>query len=319
MTSKDTNNFKNRAMNFISPPILEKGDAVGIVAPARKVSREEIAASIAMFESWGLKVMLGKNLFGEYNQFSGTDSERAADFQSIIENPQVKAIVCARGGYGSVRILNDIDLRQLQREPKWVVGYSDITVFHGILNSWYMMESVHGIMPINFPVDGKPNISTESLRMVLFGETPVYTTPAHPFNRFGSARGSLIGGNLSILYSLSGSNADYIAEGKILLIEDLDEYLYHIDRMMMNLKRSGKLKGLAGLIVGGMIGMNDNAIPYGKTALEIIRETVADYHYPVCFGFPAGHQKENIALIMGRMATLKVDENGTSFKFLPAK
>lgn len=319
MSSKDTNNFKNRAMNFISPPILKKGDAVGIVAPARKVSREEIAASIAMFESWGLKVMLGKNLFGEYNQFSGTDNERAADFQSMIENPQVKAIVCARGGYGSVRILNDIDLRHLQREPKWVVGYSDITVFHGILNSWYMMESVHGIMPINFPADGKPTISTESLRRVLFGETPTYTTPAHPFNRFGSACGNLIGGNLSILYSLSGSDADMITEEKILLIEDLDEYLYHIDRMMINLKRSGKLRGLAGLIVGGMIGMNDNDIPYGKTALEIIRETVDEYQYPVCFGFPAGHQNENVALIMGRMATLRVDENGTSLEFLPAE
>ncbi len=319
MTDKDTNNFKDRAMNFISPSILQKGDAVGIVAPARKVSREEIAVSIAMFESWGLKVVLGKNLFGELNQFSGTDTERAADFQSMIENPQVKAIVCARGGYGSVRILNHLDLRSLQREPKWVIGYSDITVFHGILNSWYMMESIHGIMPINFPVDGKPNISTESLRRVLFGETPTYNALVHPFNRYGSASGKLIGGNLSILYSLSGSDADMITEGKILFIEDLDEYLYHIDRMMMNLKRSGKLRGISGLIVGGMIDMNDNAIPYGKTALEIIRETVAEYQYPVCFGFPTGHQKENVALLMGRMATLKVDEKGTSLEFLPAK
>lgn len=303
-------------MNFISPPILKKGDAVGIVAPARKVSREEISASIAMFESWGLKVVLGKNLFGELNQFSGTDSERAADFQLMIENPQVKAIVCARGGYGSVRILNNLTLRDLQREPKWVIGYSDITVFHAMLNSWYMMESIHGIMPINFPENGESNISTESLRRVLFGETPTYNAQPHPFNRYGSASGKLIGGNLSILYSLSGSDAEIITEGKILFIEDLDEYLYHIDRMMMNLKRSGKLRGITGLIVGGMVDMNDNAIPYGKTALEIIHEAVADYHYPVCFGFPAGHQKENVALILGRMTTLKVDENGTSLKFL---
>lgn len=306
-------------MNFISPPILQKGDVVGIVAPARKVSREEIATAITMLESWGLKVVLGKNLFGEYNQFSGTDSERAADFQSMIENHQVKAIICARGGYGSVRILSQIDLRYLQREPKWVVGYSDITVFHGMLNSWYMMESIHGIMPINFPADGKPNISTESLRNVLFGETPTYNAQAHPFNRYGSASGYLIGGNLSILYSICGSDADVITEGKILFIEDLDEYLYHIDRMMMNLKRNGKLRGLAGLIVGGMTDMNDNTIPYGKTALEIICEMVEGYNYPVCFDFPAGHQKENVALIMGRMVNFKVDENGTSLEFLPAE
>lgn len=306
-------------MNFISPPILQKGDVVGIVAPARKVSREEIATAITMLESWGLKVVLGKNIFGEYNQFSGTDSERAADFQSMIENHQIKAIICARGGYGSVRILSQIDLRYLQREPKWVVGYSDVTVFHGMLNSWYMMESIHGIMPINFPADGKPNISTESLRNVLFGETPTYNAQAHPFNRYGSASGYLIGGNLSILYSICGSDADVITEGKILFIEDLDEYLYHIDRMMMNLKRNGKLRGLAGLIVGGMTDMNDNTIPYGKTALEIIREMVEGYNYPVCFDFPAGHQKENVALIMGRAVNLKVDENGTTLEFLPAK
>ena len=306
-------------MNFISPPILQKGDVVGIVAPARKVSREEIATAITMLESWGLKVVLGKNIFGEYNQFSGTDSERAADFQSMIENHQIKAIICARGGYGSVRILSQIDLRYLQREPKWVVGYSDVTVFHGMLNSWYMMESIHGIMPINFPADGKPNISTESLRNVLFGETPTYNAQAHPFNRYGSASGYLIGGNLSILYSICGSDADVITEGKILFIEDLDEYLYHIDRMMMNLKRNGKLRGLAGLIVGGMTDMNDNTIPYGKSALEIIRELVEGYKYPVCFDFPAGHQKENVALIMGRSVNLKVDDNGTTLEFLPAK
>ncbi len=303
-------------MDLIVPPILKKGDAVGIVAPARKVTRDEIAPAIAMIESWGLKVVLGKNLFGEFNQFSGTDSQRAADFQSMIENPKVKAIICARGGYGSIRILDEINLRQLQREPKWVVGYSDITVFHGMLNSWYMMESIHGIMPINFPVNGQPNQSTESLRKVLFGETPSYQVQPHAFNRMGEAKGKLIGGNLSILYSLSGTDADIIADGKILFIEDLDEYLYHIDRMMMNLKRSGKLRAIAGLVIGGMTDMNDNPIPYGKTALEIIRDTVAEYEYPVCFGFPTGHQVDNVALIMGRNVTLEVSDNGSTLSFL---
>ena len=190
-------------MDLISPPILKTGDAVGIVAPARKVDMGEMEPAIRMIESWGLKVILGKNLFGSYNQFSGTDKERAADFDEMIMNPHVKAIICARGGYGTVRVLDYINLRALQRNPKWVVGYSDISVLHGILNSWFMMETIHGIMPINFPVDGIANPSTESLRKVLFGENPVYTVPSHPFNRYGSVQGQVCGGNLSIITSVA--------------------------------------------------------------------------------------------------------------------
>lgn len=306
-------------MELISPPIVKSGDAIGIVAPARKVERVEIDPAIKIFESWGLKVVLGQNLFGSYNQFSGTDLERAADFVDMVSNPVVKAIVCARGGYGTVRILDHINLRMLQREPKWIVGYSDITVLHGILNSWFMMETIHGIMPINFPANSIANSSTESLRKVLFGENPLYNASAHPFNRFGSGTGPLCGGNLSIIASLAGTDADFFTNDKILFIEDLDEYLYHVDRMIMNLKRTGKLKNLAGLVVGGMSDMNDNTIPFGKTALEIIREAVDEYDYPVCYGFPAGHQPENMALIMGRAANLNVNENGATLEFYPPK
>jgi muramoyltetrapeptide carboxypeptidase len=305
-------------MELISPPILKPGDTVGIVAPARKVERADIDGAIRIFESWGLTVVLGNNLFEEQNQYSGTDSQRASDFQSMIVNPEVKAIICARGGYGSMRLLEEISFRQLQREPKWVVGYSDITVFHGILNSWFMMETIHGIMPINFPKDGVSNLSTESLRKVLFGDSPEYNIPYHPLNREGFAKGPLCGGNLSILNSLSGTDADIITNDKILFIEDLDEYLYHIDRMMMTLKRSGKLKVLAGLVVGGMTDMRDNPIPFGKDALQIIREAVDDYDYPVCFNFPAGHQGDNLALIMGRSASLRVKENGSCLAFSPS-
>ncbi len=304
-------------MHLISPPTLQKGDTIGIVAPARKVTEGEISVAKSMFESWGFRVIFGKHLFGDDHQYSGTDDERASDFQGMIDNPEVKCIVCARGGYGSVRLLDRLDLRRLQHNPKWVIGYSDITVFHGILNSWYMMETIHGIMPVNFPTDGVPNLSTESLRQVLFGQTPSYTVPSHPFNRMGNGQGKLIGGNLSILYSISGTDADILTNDKILVIEDLDEYLYHIDRMMMNLKRSGKLKNLAGLIVGGMTKMNDNTIPFGKTATEIIRDAVDEYDYPVCFGFPAGHQPDNVALIMGRKANLVVDNQGTKLEFFP--
>lgn len=303
------------AMEPLTPTILKAGDSVGLVAPARKVSEEEIAPAIKMFEEWGLKVVLGDHLYGSNNQFSGTDTERATDFMKMVENPEVRAIICARGGYGAVRLLDHLNLRALQRDPKWVVGYSDITVFHGILNSWYLMETIHGIMPINFPADAAPNPSTESLRRVLFGENPEYIAPSHPFNRIGVGDGSLCGGNLSILYSLTGTDADIFTNDKVLFIEDLDEYLYHVDRMMLNLKRSGKLRGLAGLIVGGMTDMQDNTIGFGQNAIEIIRDAVAEYDYPVCFNFPAGHQGDNLALIMGRLVTLRVEEGGSTLTF----
>ena len=305
-------------MELITPPILKKGDSVGIVAPARKVTKEEIEPAIKIISQWGFNVVEGKNLYRSYNQFSGTDLDRASDFQQMIDNPEVKAIICARGGYGTTRILDHINLRNLQRDPKWVVGYSDITVLHSLLNSWYMVETIHGIMPVNFPKNMEDSVATESLRRVLLGDAPTYTAMHHPFNREGSIKGELCGGNLSILYSLTGSHADINPERKILFIEDLDEYLYHIDRMMMNLKRSGKLSNLAGLVVGGMTDMNDNTVPFGMNALEIIREAVDEYDYPVCFNFPAGHIDNNLALIMGRRAILEVNHNETSLTFQTA-
>ena len=305
-------------MELITPPILIEGDTIGIVAPARKVSKEEIGHAIRLFERWGLNVVLGKNLFGSFNQFSGTDMDRAQDFEAMIEDPNIKAIVCARGGYGTIRILDHINLRALQRNPKWVVGYSDATVMHGILNSWYMMETIHGTMPINFPPDGTENLSTQTLRKALFGENPIYNAPQNSLNRLGCAEGILCGGNLSILYSLSGTDADITTDGKILFIEDLDEYLYHIDRMMMNLKRSGKFNNLMAMVVGGMTDMNDNTIPFGLDALQIIRNAVDEFDFPVCFNFPAGHQSDNVALIMGRRVTLNVSEQGSCLNFFPA-
>lgn len=303
---------------LISPPILKKGDTVGLIAPARKVDASEINHAIRMLESWGLRVLLGDNLYGSENQFSGSDAERAADLQAMIRNHEVKAILCARGGYGSVRVLDHINFRELQREPKWIVGYSDITVFHSILSSWYMVETIHATMPINFPADEQPNQSTESLRNVLFGNSPSYRIASHPFNRLGKAEGLLCGGNLSILNSLSGTDADLTTEGKILFIEDLDEYLYHIDRMMMNLKRSGKLRNIVGLVVGYMTGMNDNTVSFGKNALEIIRDTVDEYDYPVCFNFNAGHSEPNLALIFGRKVEMTIDSESVMLSFSPA-
>jgi muramoyltetrapeptide carboxypeptidase len=303
-------------MELIVPPFLKPGDTIGIVAPARKVEVSDIEPAVAIIKSWGLNVVHGKNLFGSFNQFSGTDIERAADLQDMIDNPKINAILCARGGYGTIKLLDKLNLRSLQRNPKWVAGYSDITVLHSILNTWYLVETIHSTMPINFPKNGEPNTSTNLLRDTLFGINPSYSTPYHSLNREGKAEGFVTGGNLSILCSLSGSDADINTEGKILFIEDLDEYLYHIDRMMMNLKRSGKLKSLAGLVVGGMIDMHDNPTPFGKSPLEIILDAVAEYDFPICFDFPAGHDKKNYPLILGRRALLNVTPTGSTLDFV---
>jgi muramoyltetrapeptide carboxypeptidase len=296
---------------MITPPNLKPGDNVGIVATARKVSYSEMEPATRLFKSWGLTVLTGNYLTADYNQFAGTDKERAFDMQQMLNDPDIRAIFCARGGYGSVRIIDRMDFTKLVASPKWIVGYSDTTVFHSHIIRNFKIETLHGPMPLNFPADGIMTPSLDSLRKALFGEEIQYTIPGHLLNRKGIARGQLIGGNLSILYSLSATPSDIETNGKILFIEDVDEYLYHIDRMMMNLKRSGKLSQLAGLIVGGMTKMNDNTIPYGRTAEEIIFDAVAMYDYPVCFNFPAGHQDENYALIFGREVELFVDNSST--------
>jgi len=284
---------------MLRPPDLQPGDTVGILAPARKVSPEEMAPFIEMLTSWGFNVIEGKHLYGDHNQFSGTDEERTADFQAMLDNEGIRAIFCARGGYGSVRIIDRLDFSRFRKTPKWIVGYSDISVFHAHLGRNLGIQSLHAAMPINFPPEGEMNSSMQSLKEALEGKDPEYIVEAHPLNRPGEAEGYLCGGNLSMLYSIAGSASDLETAGKILFIEDLDEYLYHVDRMMMNLKRAGKLDSLAGLVVGGMSDMNDNPIPFGRTAEEIIADTVQEYDYPVVFGFPAGHLPENLALIMG--------------------
>ncbi|HNV82348.1 MAG TPA: LD-carboxypeptidase [Tenuifilaceae bacterium] len=306
-------------MEFISPPFLKKGDTVGIVAPARKVVPEQIEPAIRLIKSWGLNVITGKNLYNQYHQFSGTDVQRASDLNEMISNPEVSAILCARGGYGTLRLLDLINLREVQLNPKWIVGFSDITVLHGMLNSWFMVETIHGAMPFTFPPDGNDNESTTSMKKVLFGEAPTYAIPPHPLNRQGKAQGRLIGGNLSIIHSICRTNADITTDGKILFIEDLDEYLYHIDRMIMSLKMGRKLKNLAGLVVGSMNDMHDNEVPFGKNAQEIILDAVKEYGYPVCFDFPAGHGDRNLALIMGREVTLQVNEQGSTLSFKSSK
>jgi muramoyltetrapeptide carboxypeptidase len=302
---------------MITPPYLKPGDKIAIVAPARKVTAAEMDLSISTFRSWGLQVVTGKHLFGMSNQYSGTDEERTDDLQTMLDDKEVKAIICARGGYGTVRIIDRLNFDAFQQHPKWIVGYSDVTVLHSHIQTQFGIETLHAIMPINFP-DEDTEKAVESLRKALFGETLEYGFTAHPLNRSGNVSGVLTGGNLSILYSLNGTPSDIETTDKILFIEDLDEYLYHIDRMMINLKRGGKLLGIKGLIVGGLNKMNDNTIPFGKNAEQIISEYAQEAGIPVCFHFPAGHIPDNRALIMGREVQLNIAPGGVSVQFLAA-
>jgi muramoyltetrapeptide carboxypeptidase len=300
---------------MITPPYLKSGDKIAIVATARKVNPLEMDVAISTFRAWGLQVVTGPHLFSEKNQYSGTDEERAADLQMMLDNKEIKAIICARGGYGTVRIIDSLDFSTFEQHPKWIVGYSDITVLHSHIQTQFGIETLHATMPINFPDEGTV-AAIESLRKVLFGETIEYYIGSHAFNITGNASGILSGGNLSILYSLTGTPSDIQTQDKILFIEDLDEYLYHIDRMMMNMKRSGKLSGIKGLIVGGLTKMNDNTVPFGKQAEQIIAEYAQDAGIPVCFNFPAGHIADNRALIMGRGIQINIGTNDVSVQFL---
>ncbi len=293
---------------MITPEFLKQGDKIAIVSPSRKITPDEVRPAINTFQEWGLEVVAGEHLYSACHQFAGSDEKRLSDLQKMLDDDSVKAIVCARGGYGTVRIIDGLDFSKFRENPKWIVGYSDITVLHSHIQKHFDIETLHAVMPVNFPAANDNDLSVASLKKALFGETLEYESPVDNHSRKGIAEGILTGGNLSILYSLTGSNSDIETAGKILFLEDLDEYLYHIDRMMMNLKRSGKLKKLAGMIVGGMSGMHDNEVPFGKTANEIILSAVQEYDYPVCFNFPAGHLDVNLAMIFGRKVRLNIGE-----------
>jgi len=299
---------------ILIPPYLKPGDQIAIVATARKISVEEIQPAIAEIEQRGFKVVTGNTIGAEDRQFAGDDKLRAADLQQFLDDEVTKAIFCARGGYGSVRLVDHLDFTAFKQHPKWIAGYSDITVLHSHIVKNFGVATLHSTMPINFV--GNTADSLNSLFDALTGSLKGYKVDSHRLNNSGQTSGRLVGGNLSILYSIGGSVSDIDTAGKILFIEDLDEYLYHIDRMLMQLNRSGKLSGLAGLVVGGMTDMNDNTIPYGKTAEEIIKEHIDPYNIPLAFGFPAGHVSDNRALYLGRDIQFSVSAESTEIKFL---
>jgi len=294
---------------MIIPQKLKVGDKIGIISTARKISLQELKPAITILESWGLEVVLAENIFEEDNQFAGAVKQRTTDLQSMINNDKIKAILCARGGYGTVQIIDNIDFTNLKKNPKWIVGYSDVTVLHSHLHN-LGVASLHATMPINF--ENNSTESLQSLKNSLLEKSNRIECKSHTLNCLGQVDAEIVGGNLSILYSLLGSNSDVDTEGKILFVEDLDEYIYHIDRMMINLKRNGKLAKLKGLIVGEMNDMNDNEIPFGKSAEEIILEYTKEYDYPICFSFPAGHINDNRCIKLGVSSVLKIAENGVS-------
>lgn len=306
------NNYLQAQNQKVMPEFLKKGDTVGITATARKIDLENLAPAIQLLESWGLKVVIGRTIGKEENQLAGPDWLRATDFQEMLDNPNIKAIWGAKGGYGTVRIIDKIDFTNFKKKPKWVVGFSDMTILHSHINNMGI-GTLHAMMALSTKTAAPE--SSESLRKALFGEKLEYRVPCHNFNREGKAEGELVGGNLSVLFSLMGSKSEINYNGKILFIEDLDEYLYHIDRMMMNLKRNGYFDGLKGMVIGGMTSMNDNEIPWGKDALEIIQDVTKGFSFPVVYNFPAGHLKDNRALILGKKVSLEVNDKESILQF----
>lgn len=301
-------------MTTTTPPSLVPGDKIGIVCTARKISVAELEPALSTLKAWGLEPVLGDSVGKQLHQFAGDDGVRAKDMQRMLDDNSIKAILCSRGGYGTVRIVDQLDFNRFKVNPKWLIGYSDITVLHAHIHALFNIETLHATMPLNFETNAAAAL--ETLRDALFGKKLSYKFAPQELNIRGNGIGPLVGGNLSVLCSISGSHSDISTEGKILFLEDLDEYLYHIDRMLMQMKRSGKLKNLAGLLIGSFTKMKDNEIPFGKSASEIIYEQVKDYGYPVAFDFPAGHIEENRAMIFGRKGKLTVDASGCELIFL---
>lgn len=297
---------------MIIPPYLKEGDTVAIVCTARKISKKELDPAIKLLTHWGLKVKLGDTVGKEYHQFGGTDVQRAEDFQEMLDDKEVQAIWCARGGYGTVRMIDEVNFSSIETNPKWIIGYSDPTVLHCHIHN-LGVATIHGQMCLE--IENKTEATRDTLKNILFGNhDAIKFASDFNLNRTGHAKGQLIGGNLSVLSSILGSKSTIKTEGKILFLEDLDEYLYHIDRMVHNIKRNGFFKNLAGLVIGGLTDMHDNTSPFGQSAEEIIANAVKEFNFPVCFNFPAGHSKDNRALIFGAETELIVTKDNVVLK-----
>ncbi|RNL52369.1 S66 peptidase family protein [Pedobacter jejuensis] len=309
---------EDEQFSFKIPSYLNPGDTIGITSPAGYITLEQVQPSILQMQNWGFNIKIGSTIGKRDFTYGGTDTERLNDFQEMLDDPNIKAIMCARGGYGFVRIIEQLDFTAFKRNPKWIIGFSDITVLHCHLAKNYRIASIHSKMCNSFPDDwskAEPiQIETIlSIKNALVGEQMIYSAPSNIYNRIGKANGVLVGGNLSIIETLAGSDSDLDTKNKILFIEDTGEYLYSIDRMLWNLKRSGKLKNLKGLIVGGFkVKLDDVGEEFGKSIYDIVLEKVSTYNYPIAFDFPVGHQRNNFALKCGVSHNLEVGASGTT-------
>ena len=301
---------------IITPPYLKKNDTIGIVCPSGYMPFEKAQACIDTLQQWDFKMQVGKTLGNQFNYFSGTDDERLNDLQTMMDDEKVKAIFCARGGYGLSRIIDRLDFTPFKKNPKWIIGYSDVTILHVHLYSKFGIASLHSPMASAFNNGGVQNEFVQSLRKAIIGEPCYYSYNPHTLNKEGVAEGELVGGNLSLLVHLIGTPSEVDTKNKVLFLEDVGEYLYNVDRMMMQLKRSGKLESLAGLVIGGFTEMKDTIIPFGQNVYEIIFDKVKDYNYPVCFDFPIGHTDRNYALKVGVKHRLIVNEEKVVLKEL---
>lgn len=291
-------------------PYLHKGSKIAIAAPARMVTPDEMQYAINWLKEKGFIPVFNDRLFAQHYIFAGDDDFRAAAFQEYLDNENIDAIWLARGGYGSIRIIDRLDFTKFLEHPKWIIGFSDGTVLHAKLNL-LGVPSLHSSMPFYF--ENKTPEAKQALFDALLGKPLQYEIPSNTLNRMGLMEGEIIGGNLSVMYGMMGSNTFPEVDGKILFIEEVDEYIYHIDRMMHALKRAGKLDNLKGLIVGGLTKIHDNSHPFGMTAEQVIAEAVAEYGYPVCFGFPAGHFDDNRSVFFGQLSKMEVTEKSSFF------
>ncbi len=290
-----------------TPAYLQNGDIIGMVCPAGFMTKEKAESCIRTLEKWGFRVKTGKTVGSDsVTYFSGTDEERLNDLQQMLDDDEVKAVLCGRGGYGTSRIIDQVNFKKFKKHPKWIIGFSDITVLHSHLYSNYYISSLHAPMAGAFNDGGDKNEFVLSLKNALEGKKAKYSCPVHEFNRRGVASGELVGGNLALLAHLVGTGSDIKTKGRILFMEDVSEYLYNIDRMLRQLKRNGKLSKLAGLIVGGFTELKDTDRPFGKTVYEIIKDIIEEYDYPVCFDFPFSHTDRNYAVKIGASYKLKV-------------
>jgi muramoyltetrapeptide carboxypeptidase len=299
-------------MAHLLPPYLKNGDAIGIVCPAGFMAAEKIVPCVSTLKSWGFRVKIGKTVGGvSSNYFSGTDAERLEDLQEMLDDEDIRAVLFGRGGYGLSRIIDQISFKRFRKSPKWILGYSDISLLHAHIYTNYEIATAHAPMAGAFRDAIPEDPFLNSVRDLLTGRRSIYTCEPHPFNRKGEAEGMLMGGNLTLLAHTLGGPSDFKTKGLILFFEDIGEYLYNVDRMLYQLKRAGKFQKPAAIIVGSFTDLKDTERPFGKDAYEMIRDILDEYDYPVCYGFPAGHVRENVALKCGADFRLKITKEKT--------